>query len=301
MRKRKKPQHPDVLAVIGEIQKVYTDTLKTIQSTKADLSRILYLRPSQLPFCPADFFATNASQGPLRMMDMTGAFYTEVGTAVHEVAQRYLSRTGKFLATWECKECGKIRKVSMDNECCDFTMKYHEILIHFKGVVGHIDAIFRDRFGRYWIVDFKTTSVAQAEKKAVSPGASYKEQIETYALYMDKEHGIKIHGVLLMFIRRDNPKDPVMFGRVFTDTMYAKAEKRTKRYQKQHQHVLDITTKKEALALLENGKCKNPFCKTCRSGREAKLIVEQAYERGKQMGYLPLRDLASKKRRKPDQ
>lgn len=285
----KHPQDHSVLQVVTEITKVYDDSLKSLQTEKGDLSRMRYLRPSQLPFCPINFFVINAEQGPLRIMHMEMAFYVKIGTVVHSVVQNYLAKSGKFLARWKCRECGTVRDVSMDNQCCDMTMKYDEVLIKYKGVVGHIDAIYKDRNGDYWILDYKTTSIALAKKKATNPGIAYTEQVETYALMLKLQYGIKVKGVLLMFIKRDSPRKPVFFGRVLKNLDFPKIAKRINEYKKIHKEVLSIETLKEAKGMLKKyGKCKNPMCDTCGSYRSVEDAIVRSFERGKRMGYLPL-------------
>lgn len=254
-----------------------------------------YLRPSALPFCPVNFFVKNAEQGPLRIMHMETAFYVKIGTVVHSVVQNYLANTGKFLASWKCRVCGSVRNVSMDNHCCDTPMKYREVLIKYKGVVGHIDAIYKDTNGDYWILDYKTTSVEQAKKKATNPGIAYQEQIEAYALMLKLQYGIIVKGVLLMFIKRDSPRTPIMFGRVLEKLDFPKIAKRINRYKKMHKEVLNVKTLDEAKALYTKyGKCSNSMCDTCGSWRSVEDAIERAYNRGKRMGYLPLIDVCSK-------
>jgi hypothetical protein len=174
-------------------------------------------------------------------------------------------------------------------------MEYDEVLIRHKGVVGHIDAIYRDKYGDYWILDFKTTSVASALAKSRNPGISYEEQIETYAYYVREQYGITVKGVLLMFIKRDSPKAPIMFGRVLKDIDFDVVAKRIKKYKKMHHEVLHIETLKEAKQLLKKyGKCNNPMCDTCGSYRSYEDAFINAYHRGKSMKYLPLINVASK-------
>lgn len=225
-------------------------------------------------------------------MDLNGSFYTSVGTAVHDVVQTYLAPSGKFLATWKCRHCGKIREVSMKHECCEFQMEYREISINHKGVVGHIDAVFKDRKGRYWILDFKTTSVKGVATKIKSPGRVYIEQIETYALYLWLQHGIKVEGVMLMFIKRDNPAEPAVWARTLDDDDFKRIKARTKKYKQMHKEVLAVQTMKEAIALARYGKCKNSYCKSCRSRVSAKEQIKSAFEVGKRAKRFPLSELS---------
>ena len=281
------------LPVVSEILKVYKDSAEAYLAFKGDITRIKSVRPSQLPFCPVQFFVQNASFGAIRTMDMRGSFYTSVGTAVHTVVQNYLSRSGKFLATWKCRQCGKTKKVSMQHECCDFQMDYHEITIDHKGVVGHIDAVFKDKNGNYWILDFKTCSVLGYPDKPKRPGRAYTDQVEAYALKLWQQFGIKVRGVMLMFIRRDNPNEPNVWAKELDDEDYAKIKKRMKRYKSMHKEAMAVETMREALALAKYGKCKNPYCKVCRTTIDHETFIREAYRKAKRANRLPLKALVS--------
>lgn len=281
------------VSVVSELLKVYNDQSATVHARKGDPSRLLNLRPSQLPFCAVATFIQRATMGLVDVMDMRGSFYVSIGTAVHEVVQNYLGTSGRFLANWECKICGKKTYVTKQFECCDFPMQYHEIEIHYKGVVGHIDAVFIDSRGRYWILDFKTTSVKAAPSKQKSPGVVYIEQVETYALMMKLQHKIKIEGVLLMFIKRDAPTDPVIWHKTINERQLLQIKNRTIEYKRWHKRVLKAETKKQVLELLDQGSCSNPYCTVCKR-RDVKKVLLDAYAKGKRLNRLPIISLTSK-------
>lgn len=277
--------------VIGDLMSVYREAQDVVVASRRDASRIKFLRPSQMPFCPTGFYIRHATQGMVSTLDMLGAYYTSVGTTVHDVVQTYLSPSGRFLADWHCKICGKWRRMSTNSECCDFTMKYHEALIDHKGVVGHIDAIFQDRNGKYWILDFKTCTVKGAGYKIKSPGAAYREQVETYALMVWLQHKIKVEGVMLMFIPRDDPKEPSIWVDLIDGSKLRVVKQRIKEYKAQHKEALAAETADEAIALARYGKCKNPWCRTCKSSISLKSQLKAAYKVGKKKGHLPLSTL----------
>ncbi len=284
---KKKPK----TSAASELMQVYNEAMESFIVGKGDIKRIKSLRPSQLPFCPVGFFVYHAAHGALRSMDMRGAFYTEVGTAVHEVLQRYMGRSGRFLANWQCVICRKKHLVSMENVCCDFPMKYSEVEISYKGVVGHIDAVFRDRKGNYWIVDFKTTSIKSIEEKLRDPGRVYREQVEAYALMLWLEHGIKVKGVMLMFVKRDNPKEPGIWELKLGDLDFKAIKSRMVRYKRWHSEVLAVKTMKAALALAAYGRCNNKWCKSCSSVVSQKQQIKHAYARAVAVNRLPLKSL----------
>lgn len=277
--------------VIRELLSTFVEAQDLFMADRRDASRIKFLRPSQLPFCAPGFFVAHASLGMVSTMDFMGSFYTTVGTAVHEVMQRFLSPSGRFLADWKCRICGRKRKLSTKSECCDFTMDYHEIKIDHKGVVGHIDAVFKDSKGRYWILDFKTCTIAGSGYKKSSPGAAYMEQVETYAYMLWKQYGIKVEGVMLMFIPRDNPLTPTVWVRLVNELSFQKIAKRIKRYKIAHREALDAVSLEDALALAEYGRCKGEWCRVCKSSEGLKKQIKRAHKMGKAAGYLPLSEL----------
>ncbi len=278
--------------IVTELLQTYNEAMDTFIPSKGDIARIKSLRPSQLPFCPVGFFVYHASHGAMRSMDMRGHFYTAIGTAVHTVLQTFMGRSGKFLANWRCPICRKTRKVSMQHECCDFPSKYDEVEISYKGVVGHIDGIYRDKHGHYWIIDFKTTSVLSALRKHSDPGLAYREQVDAYALMLWLEHGIKVKGVVLFFVRRDNPKEPVIWQMELSDLDFKVIKKRIVGYKRQHKEVLAAETMKEALALAQYGRCKNPWCKSCKSAVRQKTQIKFAFAKGEAANRLPLKNLS---------
>lgn len=288
MYRRKVVPAKQATRIATELAHIYNQASDTFLTRKGDITRVKALRPSQLPFCPIDFFIRHATFGALQVLDMRGAFYTSMGTTVHEVLQSYLGKSGRFLANWKCKQCGKHYKVSMQHECCDFSMEYHEIEINYKGVVGHIDAVFQDAAGNYWIVDFKTTSVKGAPLKLKKPGIGYVEQVEAYALMLKLEHKIVVKGVVLMFVRRDNPAEPVIWSKELTANDYKIIMARMRHYKALHKEVLNVKTLQEALALKAHGKCKSLWCKTCRSSTPVGANIKKAHARGVAMKRLPL-------------
>lgn len=278
-------------SVAQELNVLYSTMLDQWEGEKGDISRIKSLRPSQLPFCPVSFFVRVANHGAIRSMDMRGYFYTSIGTAVHEVLQRFMGQHGRLLADWKCKQCGKWNRLSHEHECCDFQMEYHEVGINYKGVIGHIDAIYRDHNKDYWILDFKTTSLASAKTKTKRPSKAYIEQVETYALFMWLQYKIRVKGVILMFVKRDKPIEPVFWSRELDSKDFKRIMKRTKLYLKMHREIMQLKTLDEALALRRHGRCVNPYCKVCKTTISHKSQITQAYKRGLKANRFPICDL----------
>jgi len=284
--------------VVSDLIHEYAQSIANVShSERISPSRVLYLRPSQLPFCPREFFITHASKGLSRSMDMAGSLYVNMGTVVHTVLQRYLTKSGKILGNYKCHECGTLHKFSFKTECCDFPTEYFEIEINQNNIRGHIDAIYKYK-DQYFILDFKTTSIAQAPKKEKDPGVVYREQIETYAYLFELQYGQQISGIMDAFIIRDNPnKEPVVWFREFTDKTRAQVRKRLALYKKMHREALDASNLKEARALLQYGKCANEYCEICNSWKSDSQIknkLEEAVRIGLSCGNIPIRKMAER-------
>lgn len=289
----------------ADFLETYKKAIKsTVYYEKTTPSRVLFLRPSQMPFCAMNFFINYSTKGLYRQQTFASAFYTTVGTAVHTVMQNFLCQSGKFLADYHCMECGTWHRRSYKYECCDFPTQYHEIEIDYKGIKGHIDAIYKDKNGKLWIVDFKTTSIKQAPNKKKDPGITYREQIEIYAVLVELQYGIKIEGYADEFILRDNPMatDPVMWCRPLTDETRSAVKRKLSRYKKMHRAVLDANSKQEVLELFDWGRCKDPYCQICmeKSDRKVKEKLVDAYLMGKKRKNLPVRELAEREQQRQD-
>lgn len=293
MRLKPLSNHSIAADFIESYQKTMSETIMLDKTTPY---RVLSLRASQMPFCAVQFFCNHALRGLYRELDMAGGFYTSVGTTVHNVMQRYLPQSGRYLADYYCKECDTWHRQSYKVECCDFPTDYHEIEIDYKGIKGHIDAIYRDKRGLLWILDFKTTSVAGAPGKKKNPGITYIEQIEIYAVLVELQYGLKIEGIMDAFILRDNPKkDPSVWARQLTDAMRRRVKARLSLFKKAHRAALNASSLKEALALRSFGRCSNPYCRFCpKDNSIVKQRIVHAYRMGKLAGNVPIREMAER-------
>jgi hypothetical protein len=299
--KRKTGQALETKKITNVVQDLVHDYAQAIEHTKhssrVNPTRVLYLRPSQLPFCPIEFFINHAGKGLYRSMGLAGSLYVNMGTVVHSVLQQYLVKSGKILGNYKCHECGTFHKFSFKTECCDFPTEYHELEISWGGISGHIDAVYKYK-GKYYILDFKTTSVAQAPKKQKDPGVTYREQIETYAYLFELQYKTPIAGIMDAFIIRDNPnKDPVVWFREFTDKTRAQVKSRLAKYKRMHREALDASNMKEARALLSYGRCSNEYCDFCNSWKSDSYVknkLEEAVRIGLATKNIPIRGLAER-------
>lgn len=248
----------------SEILAVYREAMaSTVLMSKGDPGRLYNLRCSQIPYCPRSVLMNYGKRGLYQPMDMRFAYYVSVGTAVHTVMQNYLSQSGRFLADYECKECGKKYPLSHTVECCGFPTRYEEIGLNFGGVVGHIDGVFKDSKGHYWILDFKTCSVAGASAKEKSPGDGYKYQVRAYAYLLKRQYGITVKGVMLFFIPRDDPTKPTVWEELFTERNFKDAATMLKTQRALHRATMTASRLSDFRALFQH-KCGSTYCDTCK-------------------------------------
>lgn len=197
--------------------------------------------------------------------DMDGwmHYYVNVGHSVHHTMQRYLSLGGQFLADYQCVVCKKWHRMSHTSICCKKPCDYHELTINYKGIVGHIDGVVKIN-GRYYIIDFKTTSVSGAKAKLKKPGAGYVRQITAYAYLIWKQYKIRVAGVMLVFIPRDNPRRPVIWEQDVTDVSMEQTRKALKADRLLHKKTMKAHTVEDFKELLKVY-CGGEYCEACKA------------------------------------
>lgn len=269
-------------SVKSEFLAVYQDAIdNTLMMSKSDPKRLYNLRCSQIPYCSAAVLVNYGKRGMVHAMDFMMAFYVGVGHAVHHVMQSYLSQSGQFLANYKCHECGVVHKLSHTIECCGFPTEYDEIDLDLNGIQGHIDAVFRDKNGDYWILDFKTTSLSNATEKAKKPPENYMRQVRAYAYLLYKQYGIKVKGLMLVFIPRDNPKEPTVWEyKIRPDSMLSFKQELLED-KRLHKKTMVASTIEDMKPLLRNH-CGSEYCKACQMPMAEKLkLMTKFIKQGK--------------------
>lgn len=292
------------LSVQADLQKMYSEAVRSVvEYDIKDMRRLMTIRASQLPFCPLNYVLSAARGGPHAVMSFHMAYFTKVGTVVHEVMQTYHGKSGKFLADWQCPVCKKWRKMSHRPTCCNRLSDYHEIQINHKWVVGHIDGVFQDSQGRYWILDYKTTSnAAVGNGKVQNPGRAYTEQVEAYAWSIREQYGIAITGVCLMFIVRDNPTTPHIWTRELDEKSYRQIGRRLERYSELHKRAYLVYTKDQLRWAWKNRLCMPteiestaPNClfrRGCEDSDPTEAIAW--FDQGVRKGYMPVKRMVER-------
>ena len=264
-----------------EILKTYRDAWNNLSVTsKRDTSRLLNLRCSQLPFCQNEFFVNTAVNPRYQSLNMSGLYYTSVGTVVHEVMQRSLPQySNRIVGNWVCLECGSVEKFKSQQQCCGFPMQYEEISVDYSGIQGHVDCLFRVSKSSYYVVDFKTCSLSNSQQKEKDPGDAYKEQLRSYAVLLTKQYGLQIDGVMNLFLPRDNPSVPVAWSESVDKNTLRSMAKKLKHYKMAHKAALNVNSVKEAASLFtEFGRCVNKYCTVC-SHSSPKAVLRDAARR----------------------
>jgi len=223
------------------------------------------LRVSGFPFCGLQMAYKKLSRHVPPIDNAMKSYYCGVGTVAHEVFQRWLGSRGSIYGDWTCTnpKC-KVTLVecSNKNKCpkCKIEMRYEEFTVRaFKHVTGHLDGIFRDRYGRYWVIDYKTSSVKALESQKLLPTLPYKKnvvQVETYSALIEREYNIEISGWMLLYIARDDPRQVKVYGGTTTKEQKAKTIQTIKIYDKQYDIVLNLSDIEHIDYLIKTKPCK---------------------------------------------
>jgi hypothetical protein len=188
--------------------------LEALKTPLPDIEpRIPRLRVSSVPVCGLKMADTKMVGHVEPDSDAMKEYYCGVGTAAHTVFQRFTSVGGKIYGDWKCRnrDCLYIVRFGCDHKCpkCGSEMEYEEFTVKlFRHVSGHTDGLFQDRHGKFWVIDYKTSSVkaVMSQKKYPTfPYSKNKAQIEAYVVMLEEEFGIKVEGWMLIYVARDNP------------------------------------------------------------------------------------------------
>ena len=146
--------------------------------------------------------------------DFGKPYYCGNGTTTHELLQRYVGSTGDIIGHWNCrnKKCGGRRELTKYRPCpkCRGEMEYEELTVKaYRFVSGHVDGVWRAPDGKYFVIDYKTSSTYAISKQRTYktfPYLANKAQIKAYCMLVELCFGIKISGWLLVYVARDDPK-----------------------------------------------------------------------------------------------
>jgi hypothetical protein len=223
------------------IKQVFDDANKL--KIKGVSTKEPYIRPSMAPGCALKMFVeicNGLNDGWETEENFMMAYYTSIGTLTHEIFQRWFGLTGKLIGNWSCGCKGTkkekillgrtvyeidvpkvyIKNIVSQQICthCKKPMKYEEIGIDVKGIVGHIDGIleFTVNNKKYHIViDYKGTNADKLKRDKDNPrfpqypDPKHIKQITLYSYalkkYYSEDHGLNIVGYAILYTSRDTP------------------------------------------------------------------------------------------------
>ncbi len=170
------------------------------------------LRVSGFPYCGLRHLYKRLI-GYSRPVDFGADYYTKVGTVTHESLQHWLGYTGTMYGMWVCRKrkCTGRREFSAKNKCpvCGSIMEYQEFEVRaLNHISGHIDGVFRAENGKYFIIDYKTSSVHSIQsnwKTHQLPYAYNVAQIKAYCALLELIWDVEISGWILHYVARDKP------------------------------------------------------------------------------------------------
>lgn len=189
-------------------------------------------RPSSFPQCPIINYLKKVWYDELGYnideRSATMDYYCDVGTVVHETVQFHMGDSGVQHGHYRCinpkckhgkagqntldaagniTKAGKLtRKNTVKNRCpkCKERMFYEELTVKYRGIKGHVDGVIKMPDGRYWIIDYKTSSMKKIMKGSY-PEKKHLYQLPVYAYILGKKYGFEIAGFSLIYIPRDMP------------------------------------------------------------------------------------------------
>jgi hypothetical protein len=175
-------------------------------------------RASGLPACPLQHcwyrFDREADELPGRRESFAKDFYTEIGTAVHTVVQRWLGRLGVLYGDWRCPRCTDVvYRDRLGTARCDCGAEtvYEELAFDGKPS-GHCDGLIK--LGEltpgekdFAVLEVKTTSERRLDQviKPQGPPLNYRLQATNYT-YRLQQLGYNLVGVMFLFVPRDSPR-----------------------------------------------------------------------------------------------
>lgn len=191
------------------------------------------VRPSSFPFCPRRYVMERLGLVMESTFDVGACFYTEIGKAVHYVAQNALARTGRLWGFWKCARPGCGEQWSEDpsffpeyeecRACRSPKFEYHEMRLTDERIhlAGHTDGVlvFKKHSSLLEIKsagDDKVRALQQMSAtdlvtlfQSEAPWYGYWHQASTYASLIREKYGREIPPVTrvdYMIFSRDSPK-----------------------------------------------------------------------------------------------
>ena len=253
--------------VIAELSSYYEKSMDTELPPLIPFEK--KLRVSGFPYCGLKHAYETLDEEKPNLDGAMKAFYCDVGTAAHLIFQRWLGSHGQIYGDWKCRnpKCGAWRRLSSKSVCrkCGSEMSYEELTVYYRtNVSGHVDGLFLSKNGKFYVIDYKTSStraIYQQKKEPTFPYAKNRVQIESYCALLEERFDVEISGWMLLYIARDNPKVFKIVG----DEVSAEHKHRTlqkiRRYDRHYTLVKNGLTHETLDTLIKYKTCKTrEFC-----------------------------------------
>lgn len=220
------------------------DKITKMEPFQTDDIRPPRFRLSASPFCPYKFlyqWYDFVKTGEADFWDYPSDFYTNIGTTIHSLLQKWLplNNPGSYLGNWKCPSCHKVIEAAVGPKFCKDCGKwmiYEEFsFLEKPGFSGHCDGIFllnnalvkdlgitihktksMDKYIRKCknpveavVLEFKSAGSYKA-KRITGPTPKNKAQALMYvpcAQHKMQELGLNINviGVVVKYLSRDVP------------------------------------------------------------------------------------------------
>lgn len=261
----------DILPVLAEFKRHYLNMVNSdyLSPDESDWTREDRFRVSSFPYCGLKH-AHKRMNAEDEVEEETVTFgmkyYTSVGTQTHRYIQYVLGHGAKMLGRWKCltPNCtGVGDKIGFKNICpkCKRPMDYEELDVKaFNHLSGHIDGVWKASDGRYYIIDYKTSSTRVISENKTTGFLPFKKnvaQITAYCALLERELDIEISGWILLYVARDNPMLTVLpCGEMIDKRQKKKLLRKIKRWDRHYGIVMSARKFKDLQVLIDEKPCK---------------------------------------------
>ena len=216
---------------------MHNDTVRSLlalQKLSSPTGREAEFRASSLPFCPLRFLVDRHTP---RTEQFTSDFYFKIGTAIHELFQRWMPLENSKYRPYGGWKCGKCRHEAaiglMPATLCpkckaEHSWRYQELTVNLFRLSGHIDMVLQSPGDDpvYMVRDFKTTTIDKDTKVSDYPIEANVHQVEAYCVALRKTYGLRVVAWQLIYVDRSNPirssKSFIPITRAWTEEKHRK-------------------------------------------------------------------------------
>ena len=172
-------------------------------------------RVSSLPRCQVELFLGTITKDkePLKKWlpkkNQLSEFYLEIGSGVHNVIQKWGSKTPYLLGNWKCWNCKRVySEITPQVQCCGRGTQYQEVEFQYSVgshvLTGHADGIIA-KDGKIGMIELKTKKTEELELLQ-QPMPAHEIQLRCYASMAKIQYGLKIDELWWHYQSRESHK-----------------------------------------------------------------------------------------------